>query len=220
MLETIFSKEVFTCSMEAAGDPGWLHPEEARCVREAVPKRLREFAQGRHCARQGLAHFGIQDFPLLMGKDRAPLWPDGIIGSLSHCAGYCAVAMARKGDLQGVGLDVELAEPLEQELVPVICTESEAVRLGSSPAETRGVLAKLLFSVKESVFKCVYPQTGVFLDFHDCEVWFDSDRGSFAAHLMNPRLPRAFREARLQGRFAREGKRLVTGMVYPAGHSR
>jgi 4'-phosphopantetheinyl transferase EntD len=219
ILATLFPEEVFTCSLEEEGDPRWLHPEEASCVREAVPKRRREFAQGRFCARQALAHFGIRDFPLLMGKDRAPLWPRGIIGSLSHCAGYCAVAVARRGDLQGVGMDVELAEPLEQDLLSLICTDSEAERLAGSPAETRGVLAKLLFSVKESVFKCVYPQTGVFLDFHDCEVWLDSDRGAFSAHLTSSRLARSWRETRLLGRFASQGKRLFTGMVYPAGRS-
>ncbi|TMQ65446.1 MAG: 4'-phosphopantetheinyl transferase superfamily protein [Candidatus Eisenbacteria bacterium] len=216
MIETLFPREVHTCCTTEEPDPGLLYPEEAECVRGVVPLRRREFAQGRLCARRALAELGIRNFPLLMKQDRSPVWPEAIVGSLSHSGGYCAVALARKCIIGGLGLDVDTAESLEEELVPLICGASEIARLEDSREADRGLLAKLVFSAKESVFKCVYPLTGVFLDFHDCEIELQQGAGSFSATLTNPRLPPPWKGRRLRGRFARGPKQLFTGIALSA----
>jgi len=217
MIETLFPPGIETCALDVEVDPGSLFPEEERCVRNAVAARRREFAQGRLCARQALARLGIRNFPILIGKDRAPIWPEGVIGSLSHCGGYCAAAVARRGAFLGLGIDVETPQPLDPELLALICTDSETAWLAESPAEARGVTAKLIFSAKESVFKCAYPQTGVFLDFRDCEIRVAEALGTFAATLRHSLLPRPWNGCRLSGRFARNRENLFTGIVHPGG---
>jgi len=88
---------------------GPLYPEEEVSIRNAVRKRRREFAAGRNCARRALAFLGVQDCALPMGNDREVLWPEGIVGSISHCDDLCAVAVARRDFAAGIGLDVERA---------------------------------------------------------------------------------------------------------------
>jgi 4'-phosphopantetheinyl transferase EntD len=71
-----------------------LFPEEAMQLDGAVDSRLREFATGRSCARQALAGLGLAPAPILRGAKREPLWPAGIVGSITHCRGYRAAAVA------------------------------------------------------------------------------------------------------------------------------
>ena len=214
MIERLFPQGIETYSMDVEGDPDSLYPEEERCVRGAVAARRREFAQGRLCARRALARIGIRNFPLLIGTDRAPIWPEGVIGSLSHCGVYCAAAVARKGSILGLGLDVETVEPLDPELLVLICADSEIARLAESARDAKGVLAKLIFSAKESVFKCVYPLTGLFLDFHDCEIHLDEDLGTFTATLRNSSLSQSWNGRELGGRFERDSQYFYTGIVH------
>jgi 4'-phosphopantetheinyl transferase EntD len=216
MIETLFPEGVHTGSLAEEVDPALLYPEEANCIRSAVPARRREFAQGRLCARRVLAELGIRDFPLLKGEDRAPIWPEGIVGSLTHSAGYCAAAVARAEGFSSLGIDVETAEPLAAELASLVCLESELARLRELSEASRGIVAKLLFSAKETVFKSVYPVTRVFLEFHDCEIGLDEDRGMFTAVLRNPRLPLSGRGTVLRGRCARDPDRLFTGIALPS----
>jgi len=213
MIETLFPAGVHTCSLSEEVDPASLYPEEASCIPRAVPFRRREFAQGRLCARRALAALGIRNFPLLCGKDRAPIWPEGVVGSLTHCGGYCAAAVARADRFSGLGIDVEASEPLHRDLLSLVCVESEIARLEESPEGIRAVLAKLIFSAKESVFKCIYPDTGVFLDFQDCEIRLEEDTGTFAAVLRHPRLPPPLNGVDLRGRFARDPVYFYTGIA-------
>jgi 4'-phosphopantetheinyl transferase EntD len=214
MIERLFPEGIKTCSTDLEGDPDSLYPEEERCVRAAVASRRREFAQGRLCARQALSRLGIRNFPLLMGNDRAPIWPEGVVGSLSHCRGYCAAAVARKGSILGLGLDIEPLEALDSGLLALICTDSERSWLAESAGDAKAVLAKLIFSAKESVFKCAYPLTGVFLDFHDCAIRLDEDRGTFTATLWNSSLPQPWNGRELRGRFVKDSKYFYTGIVH------
>jgi enterobactin synthetase component D len=218
MVDTLFPKEVLTGCSEEEPDLALLHPDEAECVRNAVPKRKREFAKGRLCARRLLAEMGIRQFPLLVGQDRSPVWPEGIAGSLSHCDGYCAVALARKSVVSGIGLDVETAARLDDNLVPMVCTAEEIAWLSTLDESDRGRCGKLLFSAKESVFKCVYPLTGLFLDFQDCRIRLQPGSGTFAAALTNPQLPPRWLERELPGRFAVDSRRVFTGLILPAGN--
>jgi len=217
MIEALFPKEVVVGCSDQEADPGLLYPQEAECVRNAVPKRRLEFTQGRLCARRLLAGMGIRDFPLLARQDRSPIWPEGITGSISHCAGLCAVALARTSVIAGLGLDVEAAEPLEDTLLPLVCGAQERARLEQERESERGLVAKLLFSAKESVFKCVYPVTGVFLEFHHCRIEFPRVAGTFIAEITHQEMAPPWRGLRLEGRFARDSRHLFTGVALAPG---
>jgi 4'-phosphopantetheinyl transferase EntD len=157
-------------------DPPPLLPDEQPFVANAVDKRRREFAQGRHCARLALGQLGVCAQPILVGRDRQPEWPAGIVGSITHCAGVCAAAVARASDMAGLGIDAESAEPLTDDLLAYVCTLKEREQWrGAAP-----VWPKLAFSAKESVYKCIFPCTGRFLDFLDVELSLRLD-GTFTA---------------------------------------
>jgi 4'-phosphopantetheinyl transferase EntD len=139
-----------------------LEPAEAALVATAVHKRQREFALGRWCARAALAELGATSGPILSGEQREPLWPPGIVGSITHCDGFCAAAVAWSRDFSGLGIDAELAGPLPAGTPELILNPSERHWLRDQPD-----LGKVCFSAKESVFKCIAPLTGLFLEFSD-----------------------------------------------------
>jgi 4'-phosphopantetheinyl transferase EntD len=175
-------------------------PEEAACIRGAGAKRRREFTAGRLCAREALASLGIHGFPLVVGESRVPVWPPGVVGSISHCKGFCGVAVARQGVVGGLGLDVERAEPLEPELLVRICTPRERERLA-----TRGGApdaGKLTFCAKESFYKCYFPLTRTFLGFQDVEVEFEPGLRGFRARLVRADAPSVCGVRELEGRLA------------------
>ena len=84
-----------------------LHPDEAPAVVRAVAKRQLEFAAGRHYAHSALQALGAAPGPLLVGPARAPLWPAGVVGAISHDDGWAAAAVARQVDCAGLGIDIE-----------------------------------------------------------------------------------------------------------------
>jgi 4'-phosphopantetheinyl transferase EntD len=159
------------CEWEA-GDPRLpsapLFPEEEEAVARAVGKRQREFAKGRECARAALGRLGHPAAPLLNGPEREPIWPTGVVGSVTHTDSYCAVVVARAADYTSLGIDAELTDPLEPAIAQRICTPSERAYLdGASDA---GTLARLVFSAKEAIYKCQFPVSRQFLGFSDVEV--------------------------------------------------
>ncbi len=105
-----------------------LEQEEALITR-SVDKRQREFRAGRHCAHQALECLGLEATPLLWGERREPIWPQGYLGSISHCDGYALAACALQGEIVGIGIDVEPLSPLKRDVEQLIHTERE--RAGS-----------------------------------------------------------------------------------------
>lgn len=159
--------------LESAHDESHLHEAELSVIARAVTKRRREFSMGRLLARELLAEWGVAGFTLLPDADRCPVWPKGISGSLSHCATLCAVVVASREAIRSVGLDVESEAPMDEKLVDRICCPEELSGLG--PIERRE-RAKLLFSIKEAVYKCQFPLSRTFLGFQDVCVELEEDR--------------------------------------------
>ena len=160
-----------------------LFPEERALVAHAAASRQREFATGRVCAREVLARAGIVGFPLLRNGDRTPVWPEGIVGSISHTREACVVAVARRRDFLGIGLDIEAEESLEPDLWPMVCTGTELQWLATRASTERGRLAKAIFSAKECTYKCLYPVIGIPLEFDDVEIDLDLESRRFRATL-------------------------------------
>ena len=166
-LQALFPAGAFVAEMREPGDPALLFPAEAACLGRAVPKRIQEFAAGRLCARRALAEFGIVDFPIITAPDRQPIWPAALVGSITHTRGLAAAVAAPKTSIAAIGIDSEGIEAVGRDIWPTICAPSEMGWVQSLPVEGQGAAVAFLFSAKEAFYKCQYPLTGEWLDFHD-----------------------------------------------------
>lgn len=174
--------------------PADLEALEARARRErlpvperlasAVPKRRAEFLAGRLCASAALRQCGCQEFVEVPGGDaRAPVWPAGFVGSITHTLGFAAAVVVARERAQGVGLDVEriMAPATYERIGAMILTAREREALTPAAANRgwqREALATLIFSAKESLYKCLHPLTGVYLGFQDVEAEIPDPAGS------------------------------------------
>jgi 4'-phosphopantetheinyl transferase EntD len=157
---------------------GRLLPTEQEAIAGAAQTRIEQFTAGRVCSRIALGRLGLtKATPIPRGEDRAPIWPQGFIGSISHTDNWCAAAVARTMEVRSIGIDLEAATPLKQSLWRRVCTARERDWLSS--LSDPGLSGKILFSAKESVYKCQYPITTTFLGFHAVEV--EVGDGSFEA---------------------------------------
>jgi 4'-phosphopantetheinyl transferase EntD len=223
ILPALFGSDVATEEVRLPGplDPvapvlSDLLPEEAEAIKSARGGRLLEFRGGRHCARRALERLGREGAPVLRTSDRAPVWPEGFVGSITHTrsreGGFCGAAVARASDVRSLGLDVELDAPLERALWARVLTERERALIEQRPEALRGYLSKLVFSAKECAYKCQYPLSRQFLEFHDVEVTISEERQELSAVLLRDAGP--FRGgAVFAGRFARQNGVIATGMT-------
>lgn len=160
-----------------------MFPSEAAMVRGAVAERRRAFGTARHCARQALRQLGVPAAPILPGPGGAPQWPAGVVGSMTHCAGYRAAVAARSRDLRAVGIDAEPHAPVPDPALDLVLRGEERVQL-SALARARPDLhwGRILFCAKEAAYKAWFPLTGRWLDFADVSVTARLD-GTFRARL-------------------------------------
>jgi 4'-phosphopantetheinyl transferase EntD len=150
-----------------------LFHEELEIIAGAVPKRRREFAVSRILARMALRRLGVSPVPVLTAEDRAPIWPSGIVGTISHTSGYCAVSVAHSCVFRSIGIDVEIDRALPCELRRLVCRPEELGWTLCGNRRDQGRRAMLLFSIKESIYKAQYPRSRTFLDFQAFEVCVD-----------------------------------------------
>lgn len=168
-------------------DDAALFAGEEAAVRRAVEKRRREFATGRACARRALERLGLPPGPVPSGKRGEPLWPAGAVGSITHCDGYRACAVARARDLLTIGIDAEPHEPLPERLTGAIARPEELPRLAELSRSDPAVhWDRLLFSAKESVYKAWFPLVEDWLGLEDTTVTIDPAGRTFAARLLVP----------------------------------
>jgi 4'-phosphopantetheinyl transferase EntD len=184
LIDPLYPGEVITEEAHPMCLQGTQYSEEEAYLRNAMPKRRLEFTAGRLCVRKALMQLGIENFPLLVGNNREPIWPAGIVGSISHTEGYCAVAVARKCPIETLGLDVELIRRLSRDCLRQICTQSELVWVDSLLSDKRQENVALLFSAKECLYKCQYPISRTWLDFQDVAITINPDKGEFNATLL------------------------------------
>jgi 4'-phosphopantetheinyl transferase EntD len=190
LLTSLLPRSVASYDTFTSASPHELPAIEAVSVRRAVPKRRAEFATGRSCARRALAALGLPDATVPVGPNREPCWPAGVVGSITHAAGYCAAAVARQESVLGIGIDAEPDEPLPPDVLPVVTSASERQHLVSLRAATPDIAwCRLLFAAKEAVYKAWYPRTRSWLGFDDVEVFFHPEQDRFTATV--PGLPTA-----------------------------
>jgi 4'-phosphopantetheinyl transferase EntD len=161
-----------------------LYPVEEDAVRNAVEKRRREFTTGRALARSALGRLGLPEGAIPSEADGAPGWPAGIVGSITHCAGCRACAVAAAEIVAGVGIDAEPNRPIAPSVRSLIAGPGESLRLDRLARADPGVSwARLLFSIKEAIYKAWWPLTARPLGFRDADEVIDPDRGTFRARL-------------------------------------
>ena len=165
-----------------------LYPEERRHIEAGswAVERQREFAAARACARRALRRLGRAPGPRVPHADRAPRWPDGIAGSITHTRELCLVAIARRGRGASLGVDVERVTATGADIEALVCTPAERRWLNAQPAAQRERNVRLLFSAKEAFYKCQYPLTRTFLDFQEVELGIDVGGGSFTVMKPDP----------------------------------
>jgi len=187
-----------------------LHPAEERG--RMGEKRRREYTLGRACARRALSRLGFEGFALRSDDDRVPIWPAGVVGSLTHCRGYCAVAAAPVATALGLGIDAEPSEPLSTRVLQRICTAAELERNAGLPEPPCG-WGKLVFCAKESFYKCYFPLARKVLGFRDAEVIFDPTARRFEARLLRGDAPGARGARVLHGRYRFDAHHVVAAVT-------
>lgn len=192
-----------------------LLPAEEALVRGAVDRRRREFAAVRRCARGALAALGFPPEPILAGERGDPIWPAGVVGSMTHCHGYAAAALGPSTSVLGIGVDAEPEGPLPEGVEELICLPQERVRLADLAREDpRLHWDRLLFSAKESVYKTWYPLMRTWLDFDQVQIDVDPHHGTFLARLLVPGPVVAGRQYdEFAGRWTAAGGLIVTAIV-------
>src|SRR4051812_5200900 len=164
-----------------------LYPEEQAAVARAVDKRRREFTTVRACAREAMARLGVAPAPIVPGPHGAPAWPAGVIGSMTHCHGYRASALALRRDVLTIGVDAEPHAALPDGVLTSIALGGEVAALERLAVEHPEVAwDRLLFSAKESVYKAWFPLMGKWLDFSEAEITFMPETHEFHARLLVP----------------------------------
>lgn len=169
---------------EYFGDPpdARLFPEEEAGVCGAVDERRREYTTVRHLARLAMQDLGLPAVAILSGTRREPLWPSGLVGSMTHCVGYRAAALSFADRHASIGIDAELHAPLTEGVLAKIASPGEISRLAEREAGRPEVhWDALLFSAKEAVYKAWFPLTRRRLGFHESELNFDPDCHAFTA---------------------------------------
>jgi 4'-phosphopantetheinyl transferase EntD len=161
-----------------------LFPGEEDLVATATVGRRREFVTARRCAREALATLGFAPVALRTGERREPLWPDGVVGAITHCAGYRAAAVARAGEIHGLGIDAETHKQLPPGVREMVVAEGDEALLRDLAARRPDVhWDRVLFSAKESIYKAWFPLTGRWLGFEEASLSIDPAAGTFAARL-------------------------------------
>lgn len=187
---------------------------EGDAIARAVKHRRHEFATGRVLARRGIEALG-HGRPALEreAESRLPRWPEGIVGSISHSGPLCAVAVALAATHAGLGLDLEPDEPTDSDIERIVLRGDEAdwVADVAGDRDERARRARIVFSVKEAVYKAFYPRTRVFWSFQDVGVAIDLEDGRFEA-----RLPDSAGRPRVEGRIFRRAGWILSGVALGA----
>ena len=153
------------CRLIREGDEAHLLPAEAYSIAARQPAMRRASGAARWIAHGLLADIGINDFALLRTPSGPPAWPDGITGSLAHDDDMAVVAVTPVGHISSLGIDVEPAQPLPEDIFALVATPAD-----QTDAADRHLAGRILFAAKEAVYKAVYPLDREVLGYEDITV--------------------------------------------------
>ena len=173
---------------EMYDDPSHLAalPAEEPLIARSVAKRRNEFITVRHCARVAMAQLGVPPSPILKGEKGEPHWPDGVVGSLTHCEGYRGAVVGRSIAVRSVGIDAEPHGVLPKGVLDAISLPVERTEISALPAELHW--DRILFCAKEATYKAWFPLTQRWLGFEDAHITFtvgsDGTTGDFVSRIL------------------------------------
>lgn len=183
----LFSYPVSVFSLHERVPTTELYDQEANQIKNAVQARKEEYATGRYCARRALQELGIaKASPILAASDRAPIWPPGIVGSISHCEELVTAAVARSPAIRGIGIDVEHRQAVSDCLESLICRSDEAHEVALLEDAFPGTGLTIVFCAKEAVYKRIYPQYRTVVDFDAVKINFSMQLKAFHGHVFLP----------------------------------
>ena len=215
-LAALFPPGAVAAQLHEAAQSEYLSTDEIQAVSHCSERRISDFKAGRLCARRALKELGIEGFSLLPGKNRLPLWPAGIIGSITHTEGYSAAVVARQGSVRSVGLDSEAVGAVHEGLWPRICAPVELERLRAFKDTERGERAAVTFAAKEAFYKSQFPLTGEWIGFEDVVIDFEEQPGGFGVFVVMPQRLLLLQRQGMQsltGRFRRHGEFVTAGVA-------
>ena len=152
---------------------GQISDVEYRIVSNSVLKRRNEFIAGRILAHNALEQLNIYGFDILTGNNREPIWPKGIIGSISHNNSFVCAAVTTSDYYKGIGIDVEEDEVIQVSQHNIIFTKNELLWIERQQNSAQENIHKIIFSAKESLYKCIYPFVKKYIDFKQVEMEID-----------------------------------------------
>ncbi|NLD85553.1 MAG: 4'-phosphopantetheinyl transferase superfamily protein [Actinomycetales bacterium] len=182
MIHGIVPRDVVTVTdadlpMSDADVEAALHPAEAELIAKAVATRRADFAWARACAREAMTRLGVPAGPVVRGGRGMPVWPPGVVGTLTHTNGLRAAALGSADRVRSVGLDVEPHAPLADGVLGVVSLPEEAEWVRAVGEEMPSVhWDTLLFTAKEATYKAWYPLTRRWLGFEDAHITLVPDR--------------------------------------------
>jgi 4'-phosphopantetheinyl transferase EntD len=192
VLAELFPPGVAICFSTELPADATLMAAETTATASMVEKRLQEFTHGRYCARLALQKLGVGMAAIPKAADRAPVWPAGIVGTISHSGPVAAAAVAHSAQLAGLGLDIEPKLPLTADVIQMVCRPDEI------PADDSE--SKLYFCLKEAIYKCIYPLIEMYVDFQEMEVSINKADHEFRAIAHSDRFDTSVVE-NLQGKY-------------------
>lgn len=152
---------------------GEISKAEYSSINNSVDKRKNEYIAGRILTKKALNQLHFDHYDLLPGKDRQPLWPPGITGSISHNNSYVCTAVSLLKYYEGIGIDVEEDEHIDASQHNIIFTKNELVWIESLNNVNQENIYKIIFSAKESLYKCIFPIVKKYIDFKQVEMQVD-----------------------------------------------
>lgn len=133
-----------------------------------------EFLAGRLAAKYALQSLNLQDFVVYQGRHGEPLWPEGVMGGISHVGSKksCyAIAYARNNTPKEkiFGIDIESQKHdiffnQKDEFYDVFLNETEQQEM-KKLWKSQAYLDVTIFSAKESVMKVFYLKYKQIIDF-------------------------------------------------------
>ena len=191
-----------------------LPEEQAIAESFSSQKRCAEFTMGRIYAHWALSRFGLESEPILRNPEtREPCWPDSVCGSITHSAGFAAVAVGLKKEIKGVGIDLEnFSRSLDFKISRHVCVESEIEWLESLKIKQANHALRIIFSAKESIFKCLYPRTRTYFSFKDAVVSVNRDEKIFSFNILKSFPGIIKQDFTHHGRYSEMNKILLTSV--------
>ena len=153
-------------------------PEEEPLIARSVAKRRNEFITVRQCAREALGKLDVGPVPILKGDKGEPCWPDGIVGSLTHCEGFRGAVVARSTEVRSVGIDAEPHGVLPKGVLGAVALPAEQDAVATLEGDLHW--DRILFCAKEATYKAWFPLTHRWLGFEDAHITFEVDSSGVA----------------------------------------